>query len=104
MSLPAAPPLGVAGVGLASRNFGFAKRRVYSPIPLEVLVKKRLTFSFLPWAAAAGVCVGGFARGADEVPAAPTPADASVLSAADAAPAAEAAAVADEAVAGGAGT
>ncbi|MEI6659791.1 MAG: hypothetical protein WCO76_14785, partial [Planctomycetota bacterium] len=67
-------------------------------------MKKRLTFSFLPWAAAAGVCVGGFARGADEVPAAPTPADASVLSAADAAPAAEAAAVADEAVAGGAGT
>ena len=69
-------------------------------------MKKRLTFSFLPWAAAAGVCVGGFARGADEVPAAPTPADASVLSAADAA--VEAAAVADapadEAVAGGAGT
>ncbi len=46
-------------------------------------MKKRLTFSFLPWAAAAGVCVGGFARGADAVPAAPTPADASVLSAAD---------------------
>ena len=71
-------------------------------------MKKRLTFSFLPWAAAAGVCVGGFARGADAVPAAPTPADASVLSAADAAPAAEAAAVAEapasEAAAGGACT
>ena len=62
-------------------------------------MKKRLTFSFLPWAAAAGVCVGGFARGADEVPAAPTPADGSVLvGAADAAaPAAEGEALVDDA-------
>ena len=34
--------------------------------PLEVSVKKRLTFKFLPWVAAAGVCVGGsFVRGED---------------------------------------
>jgi hypothetical protein len=34
--------------------------------PLEVPVKKRLTFGFLPWVAAAGVCVvGGFVRGED---------------------------------------
>jgi hypothetical protein len=39
-------------------------------------VKKRLTFKFLPWVAAAGVCVGGtFVRG--QTPAAP--AEGSVL-------------------------
>ena len=41
-------------------------------------MKKRLTFSFLPWAAAAGACIGGgFAHGQE--PAAPVPADGSVL-------------------------
>jgi hypothetical protein len=53
----------------------FARRRVF-PFPLEVSVKKRLTFKFLPWVAAAGVCVGGtFSLG--QTPAAP--ADGSVL-------------------------
>ncbi|MCS5617352.1 MAG: hypothetical protein NZ658_05075, partial [Pirellulales bacterium] len=41
-------------------------------------MKKRLTFRFLPWVAAAGVCVGGtFVRGED----APAAADDSVLAA-----------------------
>jgi hypothetical protein len=54
--------------------------------PLEVSVKKRLTFSFLPWVAAAGVCLGGsFARSEEG----------SVLVGGDAAAATEAAAPAD---------
>lgn len=65
-------------------------------------MKKRLTFSFLPWAAAAGACIGGgFAHGQE--PAAPVPADGSVLAAGESAaePAAvvEDGAIADEAAA-----
>ena len=41
-------------------------------------MKKRLTFGFLPWMAAAGACIGGgFVRGQDA--ATTVPADASVL-------------------------
>ena len=63
-------------------------------------MKKRLTFGFLPWMAAAGVCVvGGFVRGEDA--ATSVPADGSVLvGGADAAAAAPAeAAVIDGAAA-----
>jgi len=57
-------------------------------------VKKRLTFGFLPWVAAAGACIGGgFVRGQDA--ATSVPADASVLvGGAAAAPAAAAPAAA----------
>jgi len=38
----------------------------FSLSPLEVSVKKRLTFGFLPWVAAAAICTGsGFARSQD---------------------------------------
>jgi hypothetical protein len=47
---------------------GFRETLILTFFPLEVSVKKRLTFKFLPWVAAAGVCVGGsFVRGEDAV-------------------------------------
>ncbi|NBT13637.1 MAG: hypothetical protein EBS56_08675, partial [Planctomycetia bacterium] len=47
-------------------NKVFANRLGHGFLPLEVSVKKRLTFGFLPWVAAAGVCLGGsFARSED---------------------------------------
>ena len=59
--------------GRGGRTAVFANRfDEESLFPLEVSVKKKLTFSFLPWAAAAGVCLGGtFARGQEPTPAAP---------------------------------
>jgi hypothetical protein len=57
----------MAVANVRRRGMGSPENVACIPLSLRRFsVKKRLTFSFLPWVAAAGVCVGGsFARSDD---------------------------------------